>query len=113
MNTDSLANTPEPPYYAVIFTSKRTDVGSGYAEMAARMMALASRQPGFLGVETSHDDQIGITASYWKDEKSIHAWKEQADHQEAQRLGKENWYEDYFIRVAKVERAVELTAEAV
>ncbi len=104
MKTDSLADTPEPPYYVVIFSSKRTDVGAGYAEMAARMTDLASRQPGFLGAETAHEDQIGITVSYWKNEKSIQSWKEQADHQEAQRLGKEYWYENYFIRIAKVER---------
>ncbi len=90
MNTNRLANTPEPPYYVVIFTSKRTGIEEGYAEMAEHMMALASKQPGFLRVETAHEDQVGITVSYWKDEVSIQSWRELADHQEAQRLGKEN-----------------------
>ena len=27
------ANTPAPPYYAVIFTSTRTDIEAGYEEM--------------------------------------------------------------------------------
>jgi hypothetical protein len=47
-----LANTPEPPYYAVIFTSQRTDDDRGYGAMAERMVTRASEQPGFLGVET-------------------------------------------------------------
>ena len=37
------AQTPKPPYYAVIFTSIRTDGDHGYAEMADRMIELASR----------------------------------------------------------------------
>jgi hypothetical protein len=35
------ASIPEPPYYAVIFTSRRTAADSGYPETAARMADLA------------------------------------------------------------------------
>lgn len=38
-----IAQTPQPPYYAVIFTSERTDGDHGYAEMAEEMVKLASR----------------------------------------------------------------------
>jgi len=48
----SLAKTPSPPYYAVIFTSRRTEGDRGYGHMADRMVELASKQPGFLGVES-------------------------------------------------------------
>ena len=44
-----MANTPPPPYYAVIFTSVRTDDAAGYADAADRMVELAHGQPGFLG----------------------------------------------------------------
>lgn len=99
-----IANTPEPPYYAVIFTSVRTDLDvAEYAGMAERMVELARRQPGFLGVESARED-VGITVSYWRDEASIKAWKQQAEHREAQRLGRERWYADYRLRVARVER---------
>ncbi len=50
-----IANTPEPPYYAVIFTSYRTDGDNGYGEMADRMVELASKQPGFLGIESARE----------------------------------------------------------
>ncbi len=102
----SLARTPEPPYYAVIFTSTRTDGDRGYGAMAERMAALASAQPGFLGVESARGaDGLGITVSYWRDEASIAAWKRDAEHQQAQRAGQQAWYADYQVRVARVDRA--------
>lgn len=101
-----IAKTPEPPYYAVIFTSRRTDGDQGYARMAERMRALAAEQPGFLGMESARDaDGFGITVSYWSSEEAIAAWKAHADHRPAQEAGKRLWYADYEVRVAKVERA--------
>jgi len=74
--------------------------------MAAEMNELAAQQPGFLGVETVRESPVfGITISYWKDKESILAWKNNADHQWAQKLGKEKWYKSYTLRIAKVERA--------
>lgn len=100
------ADTPDPPYYAVIFSSKRTPGDNGYAAMAERMVELAARQPGFLGVESVRgDDGFGITVSYWSSEKAIAAWKADSEHLAAQRFGIRRWYEHYEIRVAKVERA--------
>ncbi len=98
-----IAETPEPPYYAVIFTSLRTDGDHGYAEMAERMVTLAAEQPGFLGVESAREG-VGITVSYWADLESIRTWKANAEHQEAQRLGREQWYAAFKTRIARVER---------
>ena len=97
-----IASTPKPPYYAVIFTSHRTEGDNGYGEMAARMVELASMQPGFLGVESARED-VGITVSYWSDLESIKQWKANAEHQEAQRLGREKWYSSFKTRISKVE----------
>lgn len=100
-----LALTPEPPYYAVIFTSRRTEGDRGYAATADRMVDLAARQPGFLGIESARGaDGLGITVSYWRDEASIAAWKRDTEHQQAQRAGRQAWYADYAVRVARVER---------
>ncbi|GED23491.1 antibiotic biosynthesis monooxygenase family protein [Halomonas halmophila] len=98
-----LATTPFPPYYAVIFSSLHADDLAGYAEMAERMMQLAAEQPGFLGVESAREG-LGITVSYWLDLDSIRQWKAQAEHREAQRLGREAWYARYRVRIARVER---------
>lgn len=102
-----LASTPEPPYYAVIFTSRRAAVDeAGYGRMAEAMAQLAQKQAGFLGIESARAaDGTGITVSYWASEEAIAAWKGVAAHLEAQRGGRERWYEDYVTRVARVERA--------
>lgn len=98
-----LASTPEPPYVAVIFSSVRTDRDNGYAAMAQAMFDLASAQPGFLGAEDARED-VGITVSYWRDESAAQAWKQVAAHLVAQRRGREVWYSDYRVRVARVLR---------
>jgi heme-degrading monooxygenase HmoA len=101
-----LARTPQPPYYAVIFTSRRTEGDAGYAAMSERMVELGSKQEGFLGIESARSpDGTGITVSYWRDEAAIRAWKQNSDHQKAQRGGQQSWYADYTVRIAKVERA--------
>jgi len=102
-----IARTPEPPYYAVIFTSRRAgDDGRAYGAVAERMVDLGSRYDGFLGIESVRGaDGIGITVSYWRDEAALLAWKRDTEHQKAQRGGREAWYERYEVRVARVERA--------
>jgi len=99
----ALVNTPSPPYYAVIFTSLRTDGDHGYAEMADKMVALAAVQPGFLGIESAREG-LGITVSYWTDLESIKRWKSNTEHLIAQQLGHEKWYSSFKTRIAKVER---------
>ena len=97
--------TPRPPYYAVIFTSVRTDGDHGYAETAARMLELARAMPGFLGVESVREpDGTGITVSYWESPEAIRAWRDHPDHVEARRKGREKWYASFTTRVCRVER---------
>lgn len=105
--------TPEPPYYAVVFTSQRNGADpDGYAEAAARMVELARQQPGFLGEESVRDaDGVGITVSYWRDEASILGWKHQAEHAATRNRGRRDWYTRYIVRVAKVERAYDWFAK--
>lgn len=101
-----IAKTPAPPYYAVIFTSIRTDIDEGYGLTADAMVALAEKQPGFLGVESARND-VGITVSYWVDLDSIKQWKSNSEHLLAQKLGREKWYKTFKTRIAKVERDYE------
>jgi heme-degrading monooxygenase HmoA len=100
------ARTPDPPYYAVIFTSRRTEVDEGYGATSDRMIELAARQPGFLGVESARGaDGLGITVSYWESEEAIANWRRDAEHRLAQAGGREKWYSEFVTRVARVERA--------
>ena len=103
MTPNLTAPTPQAPYYAVIFTSVRTAVDDGYAQMSEQMMELAAKQDGFLGIESARE-ALGITVSYWRDLEAIKAWKQQADHQLAQQYGREKWYQSYKTRIAKVEQ---------
>jgi len=103
---NTIARTPEPPYYAVIFTNQRTAGDKGYGAMAEYMMELAAKQPGFLGAESTRDaNGFGITVSYWTSEEAIRNWRANTEHQGAQEAGKKTWYANYALRVAKVERA--------
>ena len=114
MPTDdpAFARLPDPPYYAVIFTTRRTEGDHGYAEMAEKLEILAREQPGFLGIESVRGaDKTGITVSYWQNEDAIRAWKKNADHAAARALGRERWYAHYELKVAKVERAYALTSQ--
>ncbi|MFN0052220.1 MAG: antibiotic biosynthesis monooxygenase family protein [Planctomycetales bacterium] len=100
-------------YYAVIFTSRRTDEdAAGYSAMAERMLELAAQQPGYLGVESARDESgLGITVSYWQTTQAIRAWREQVEHRLAQGLGRSQWYANYRLRVCRVERDVEFKTE--
>lgn len=98
-----LAKTPQPPYFAAIFSSTRTPVEHGYSIMNDKLFALVTEQEGFLGVESAREE-VGITVSYWKDLESIKRWKENAEHLLAQEKGKSDWYQSFKVRIAKVER---------
>lgn len=98
-----IADTPKPPYYAVIFTSIRSQTDNGYNKMAEKMMILAQQQPGFLGVESAREG-VGITVSYWQNLQDIKHWKANTEHLQAQETGRKLWYETYRVRIAKVEK---------
>ena len=101
-----IAKTPQTPYYAVIFTSIRTDNDNSYADMSQKMIDLAKQQDGFLGIESAREE-IGITVSYWRDLDSIKKWKDNSEHTIAREKGREIWYKSFKTRIAKVERDYE------
>lgn len=98
------------PYYAVIFSSLRNTGEEGYGEMAHDMEILARLQPGYLGIESARE-RLGITVSYWQNLEAVRLWKQQVDHLQAQRLGRDQWYSSYRVRICKVERDYHFDAE--
>ena len=105
-----IATTPAIPYYAVIFTSIRTEEDNGYGEMADAMVELAAKQPGFLGVESAREG-LGITVSYWESLEAIAAWKQDSAHLTAQRQGRKTWYQAFKTRICRVERDYDFQRE--
>lgn len=102
-----IAITPEPPYYAVIFTSVQNsnfeEENIAYNEIAKRMDELAKLQPGFLGMETARNE-TGITISYWQTLNDIACWKQNREHLIAQQNGIRHWYLAYTTRICLVQR---------
>ena len=95
----------QSPYYAVIFTSLKSQYNEGYEEWGKRMFELVRQESGYLGHESyQNPDGTGVTISFWKDLQSIAHWKNNHEHQHAQELGRQKWYKHYRIRVCKVER---------
>lgn len=101
-----IANTPTPPYYAVIFSTLRTEVDNGYLETAHRMEELARQQEGYLGIESVREE-LGITISYWASLEVITKWKNNVEHTIAREKGRKLWYKAYKLRICKVERDYE------
>ena len=99
---------PAPPEgcYAVIFTSRRKTVTDGYDETAGRMLELAARQDGYLGVRSFADEQgLHVTISYWRDLDSIRNWRQQVEHRQARQRGRDDWYVEYRVEVCRIERS--------
>lgn len=92
---------------AVIFVAQVTgDDESGYREAAMAMVALAEQQPGYRGIDSVRDQSgLGITVSYWTDETTAIAWRENADHAAIRDAGRDRWYSCYSLHVAEIGRS--------
>lgn len=100
------AETPQPPYYMVVFASQRTEGDNGYAEAANQMEEAVAQQPGFLGADSTRDETgFGITVAYFTDDESIKQWYNHPEHTDTRNKGRATWYQHYALHVAKVERA--------
>ena len=100
---NDIAQTPEPPYFAVIFTSIRREGGTGYAEALRHLLEIARQQPGFLGYEAARSG-LGISVSYWTSLDAIQSWRQHPEHRNVQTMTSE-WYAKSCIRVCRVERS--------
>ena len=100
----AIAETPEPPYYAVIFTSLRNEQpDDGYEDTVDRMFELAADQPGFLGVESARHwpRDHGLLLDRRSLDRRVEGTRE---HALAQERGRTEWYGQYTLRIARVER---------
>ncbi len=91
---------------AVIFCAQRTGNGEeAYQAAAASMGELAAQQPGYLGEDHARSaDGLGITVSYWRDDASAKAWRDNPEHAVIRERGRGEWYSEYTLHVARIER---------
>ena len=91
----------------VIFVAQRTTADdAGYSAAAAAMVALANKQPGYLGMDSVRDaDGLGITVSYWANDNHAKAWRDHGEHALIREAGRDRWYSDYSLHVGEVTRS--------
>ena len=91
----------------VLFRSRLTaTAGADYAATAEAMLERARRMPGFVDYrhyEAADGERLSVI--WWEDEATLRAWAEDAEHREAQRLGRERWYAWYRLDVGQVLRS--------
>ncbi|MBU6503056.1 MAG: antibiotic biosynthesis monooxygenase [Burkholderiales bacterium] len=93
---------------AVIFEVEPSAQGyDAYLEHAARLRPLLEQIDGFISVERfrslSKPNKL-VSLSFWRDEASVRAWREQAGHRATQAAGRAGIFDDYRLRVANVVR---------
>jgi len=91
---------------AVIFISGRSSADVvGYEEAARDMADAASARDGYLGIDSSRDEQgFGITVSWWNSHAAAQAWRDDPHHTRIRERGRAIWYDWYRVVVATVER---------
>jgi heme-degrading monooxygenase HmoA len=90
-----------------IFRSRlRSDNLEAYERMADRMHELAHQMPGFISIKTfSAPDGERVSIVEFESEAAHEAWRRHPEHIQAQRLGRQLFYSEFYIQVCKVERA--------
>jgi heme-degrading monooxygenase HmoA len=101
---NAVVNAPPPPYFAVIAPAELAEDVRGYPELAAKLVELAKRQPGFLGIESGAQRGFALAVSYWASLEAIDAWRRDAQHLLAKQRGKSVWFRKYVTRIARVEQ---------
>jgi heme-degrading monooxygenase HmoA len=86
---ESLAEHLTPPYYAATLNERQDGLqDENHIAPTDEMVTLATRQPGFLGLESTHDQKgKHQTVSYWKDADAIEDWIRAGDKKINHRFG--------------------------
>lgn len=94
--------------YAVIFEVKVKEEGKDqYLAIAAKLKEQLVKMDGFISIERFEslvNEGKLLSLSFWESMDSIDKWKQNIDHMSAQQKGRSSLFEDYRIRVAKVEK---------
>ena len=94
--------------YAVIFeVEPEAGREQDYLGIAARLRPELEKIDGFISIERFRSlNQEGkiLSLSFWRDEEAVARWRQQEQHQAAQRAGRNRIFRDYRIRVAAVMR---------
>jgi heme-degrading monooxygenase HmoA len=86
-----------------IFRSRlRPENEKEYAEWATRIHDLAVTMPGFISIKTfAAEDGERVSIVEFESQEAVRHWRDQADHREAQELGRKAFYSEYRIQVCQ------------
>ncbi|MEQ1412474.1 antibiotic biosynthesis monooxygenase family protein [Acinetobacter indicus] len=90
--------------YVVIFKAKIKKLDPLYFATAQQLRQKALSQFRCIHFEALTEGLSEIALSYWHDLSDIHAWHLDAEHQVAQQLGHNTWYENFSVEVCEVLR---------
>lgn len=78
-----------------------------YLGIAAELRPLLDGIDGFISIERfqslTDPDRI-LSLSFWRDEEAVAAWRNTAEHRQAQKAGRGGVFETYRLRIAHVVR---------
>ena len=89
-----------------IFRSRlRPEIAVEFGELAARMLELAEAMPGFVSYKVfASEDGERCSIVEFESPEHLRAWREHPQHREAQRIGRERYYEEYTLHVSEPTR---------
>ena len=104
-----IAEGLEAPYYIASFSTGANSGGTPESDASAdavgRMIRLAVRAEGFLGLETTNrDDGTVAMQSYWNTLESLDRWKLACDRMLAETCDLKSWYHAFGLTVSKIDR---------
>jgi heme-degrading monooxygenase HmoA len=90
----------------IVFRSRLTpEAGEDYRALDAELEHQVLAQPGYMAHKSYQaTDGERLTLVWFRDQESLRSWKMHPRHLEAQRRGRERWYEFYEMDVAEVVR---------
>lgn len=90
--------------YLVVFRAGIRQLDEAYSAMARQLREIALTEMGCTDFHAMTEDGQEIALSWWPSQEAIQAWHAHPLHQEAQRLGRERWYEWVEVNVTQVLR---------
>lgn len=90
----------------VFRTRLKPDVDlAAMSQVGQRMYELGSAMPGFISYKDFvADDGENVTIVEFESDESLAAWRDHPEHKEAQRRGREEFFEGYHIQVCSIDR---------
>lgn len=98
----SVFSSPQKQFYfATILSSKLMLDDPTHYIMASKVRELASKQPGYLGSESS-SGEIGFMVIYWQTKQAAEAWLNHDMQRRFLSIGENFWYEEYSVKLVEV-----------